>query len=301
MLAPEVMNQVKAHMGLKSNTTNTTESHRSLLAAPTTKSIFILRVVLGGLGGCLLVGLVVVAIFHKRIWYRLSRNMQKQLRAIYHRIFWNMFIRILLEMFYPMMLLSLKALSVSKKPQREWIDIAKVAVFAVFMVFTFIFLTEKREEVDVEAFKEKYGAYLTNVETYLKPAAVHYPTVFMLRRLFMAVTIAYLKFNLVTQVLCAVHSSLLMLSWLVLIKPFDSKFKNYLECTNEAIVLVLAYFGFLFSDYVESPVMRYQFGFFYIGLIALGLSINVLALLWQTFADLLTVYRRWRHKKSVQT
>jgi len=212
-----------------------------------------------------------------------------------------MFIRTLLEMFYPMMLLSLKALRESERPSRAWSEIVKVTVFSVFLVFTFIFMVEKREEVDDEAFKERYGAYLTNVETYLKPSAVHFPAVFMLRRLVMALTITFLKFNLVTQVLCGVHSSLLMLSWLILVKPFDSEFKNYLECTNESIVLVLSYFGFLFSDYVESPIARYSFGFFYLGLIALGLAINFLGMVWQTSTELLKVYRRWRHKKLVQT
>lgn len=92
-----------------------------------------------------------------------------------------------------------------------------------------------------------------------------------------------------------------MLSWLILVRPFDSQFKNYLECTNETIVLILAYLGFLFSDYVESPVARYSFGFFYIGLIALGLAINILGMVWQTTTDLMKIYRRWRQKKSVQT
>jgi hypothetical protein len=159
-------------------------------------------------------------------------------------------------------------------------EIIKVSIFSVFLVFTFIFMIEKREEVDDEAFKQRYGAYLTNVETYLKPAAIHYPSVFMIRRLFMALTITFFKFNLVTQVLCGVHSSLLMLSWLLLVKPFDSQFKNYLESTNEFIVLILSYFGFLFSDYVENPVARYSFGFLYISLIALGLVLNVLAMVW---------------------
>ena len=91
-----------------------------------------------------------------------------------------------------------------------------------------------------------------------------------------------------------------MLSWLVLVKPFDSMHKNYLECTNEYIVLILAYFGFLFTDYVDNPIARYTFGFLYIGLVALGLAVNVLSMAYQTTNEFLKVYRRWRQKKSVQ-
>jgi lipopolysaccharide/colanic/teichoic acid biosynthesis glycosyltransferase len=124
--------------------------------------------------------------------------MQKQLRSLHNRIFWNMFIRSGLQMFYPMMLLALKRLNESDKPSKLWSEIIKVVVLSVFLIFTFLFMVEKREEVDDDAFKEKYGAYLTNVETFLKPAAIHYPAVFLSRRLFMAITITFLKFNLVT-------------------------------------------------------------------------------------------------------
>ena len=193
-----------------------------------------------------------------------------------------------------MILLALKRLYESENPKKLWTDILKVVVLSAFLIFTFLFMVEKREEVDDEAFKEKYGAYLTNVETYLKPSAVHYPAVVLLRRLIMAITITFLRFNLVTQVLCGVHSSLLMFSFLVIVRPFDTHLKNYLEYVNEGIVLVMSYVGFLFSDYVESPVARYKFGFFYISLIGLGLIFNVLVMLFQTIKEVIMTYRRWR-------
>ena len=85
-----------------------------------------------------------------------------------------------------------------------------------------------------------------------------------------------------------------MLSWLVIIRPFDTKLKNYLERVNEGIVLVMSYVGFLFSDYVESPVMRYRFGFFYISLIAFGMVVNVLLMVYQFICEFIKILRRWR-------
>ena len=40
-------------------------------------------------------------------------------------------------------------------------------------------------------------------------------------------------------------------------------------------MLVLSYFGFLFTDYVPSPISRYKFGYVYIGLLAFGLLMNL--------------------------
>ena len=50
--------------------------------------------------------------------------------------------------------------------------------------------------------------------------------------------------------LVAVYSSLAMLSWLIIVMPLDEKSKNYLEMTNEFLILILGYYGFLFTDYV---------------------------------------------------
>lgn len=62
----------------------------------------------------------------------------------------------------------------------------------------------------------------------------------------------------------------------------------------------MSYVGFLFSDYVESPVMRYRFGFFYISLIAFGMVVNVLLMVYQSICELIKIFRRWRQKKAVQ-
>lgn len=72
-----------------------------------------------------------------------------------------------------------------------------------------------------------------------------------------------------------------MLSWLILVRPFDSQLKNFLEGSNEIFVLILSYAGFLFSDYVENPVVRYSFGFFYISLLAVPLVINILVIVYE--------------------
>ena len=65
-------------------------------------------------------------------------------------------------------------------------------VFGGFLLFTCYFMHKHREDVDKRHFKVTYGTYMTNVETYKKPMAVYYPCVFMIRRLFMVITITFL-------------------------------------------------------------------------------------------------------------
>jgi len=211
-------------------------------------------------------------------------------------IFWNMFIRMGSELFYPMLLAACYTLMENRK--MDYKNIAIVAVFAAYLVFTPIFMYQHREEVGSPQFQELYGAYTTNLETYKKPKAVQYPFVFLLRRTSLVLIIVFLRRNIVAQVLCAVHCSLLMLTWLIQFKPFDTGYKNKLECFNEFIVLVMSYIDFLFTDYVDNPVSRYTFGYFYIGIIAFGLLVNVITMGAATIADCAKACKRRKYKSS---
>jgi hypothetical protein len=54
-------------------------------------------------------------------------------------------------------------------------------------------MKKNREDVDKKEFKEKFGAFLTNIETFKKPRASLYPFVFLLRRFCIALTLVFLK------------------------------------------------------------------------------------------------------------
>lgn len=152
--------------------------------------------------------------------------------------------------------------------------------------------------MDTPEYKAKFGAYVTNVETYRKPQAAHYSTYFMLRRALIAFTIAYFGFNGPLQSLIAVNSSLLMLSWYINVFPLDSKAKNYLEISNEFLVCILGYFGFLFTDYVGDPAARYTFGYLYIGFLAAALFLNLVNLGYTTVMEIKQFW--WYYKKEMR-
>ena len=151
----------------------------------------------------------------------------------------------------------------------------QVIVFMAFLAFTYLFMKKNRDNVDKQEFKERFGAFMTNIETYKKPRSAFYPFIFLLRRLSIAVAIVFLRDYIVFSVLIIAHISLGMICWLADERPYDARYKNNLEIANEFLVLILSYFGFLFTDYVPSPVLRYKFGYFYIALLALGLLLNL--------------------------
>ena len=99
----------------------------------------------------------------------------------------------------------------------------KLIFFFGFMIYSFLFMRQKKARVDSLKFKSQYGAFMTNLETYKNPGAVYYSFIFMLRRLFIAITINCFGQSIVLQILLVVHSSLALLSWLITVKPLESK------------------------------------------------------------------------------
>ena len=69
----------------------------------------------------------------------------------------------------------------------------QITVFFTFLVFTFFFMRKHREDVDKREFKDKFGAFVTNIETFKKPRAAFYPFIFLLRRFFIALALVFLK------------------------------------------------------------------------------------------------------------
>jgi hypothetical protein len=70
--------------------------------------------------------------------------------------------------------------------------------------------------------------------------------------------------------------------WLILIDvglkinfdPYESRTGGFMEKINDVIVLNLSYFLFVFSDYAPNPLVKYMFGWWYNGLLALMIGLN---------------------------
>lgn len=90
-----------------------------------------------------------------------------------------------------------------------------------------------------------------------------------------------------------------MNSWLITIKPFDSESKNKLEVFNESIVLLLAYFGFLFTNYVDKPTSKHIFGYVYLAVLGFGLMVNISVMAFYTIRDFIIKRRALKNKKIV--
>ena len=97
----------------------------------------------------LVILLILIVVFRRKIWEKLPATAKTKLVSIKHSIFWNMFIRTLLEMFYPVMIAQLNLIRKHHTEPKQLIGpIVQVIVFIAFLVFTFFFMKKHRDDVE---------------------------------------------------------------------------------------------------------------------------------------------------------
>ncbi len=209
-------------------------------------------------------------------WSRVPKSFKKRLTSLKHMIFFNGPIRSALELFYPMLIVSLMTLIKNNQSSSTMISAGvKVAICFGFLPFSLSFVFKFSDKMEDRNFLLKYGAFFTNIEKYNKPQAMFYPFLFLVHRFLMAIIIACMGFNLVLQVFLLTHLNLLMLCWLIVIWPMEDFNKNILELTNGFLVLCMGYFSFNFSDYVYDIKAKFTFGYVYIAIILLFFVFNL--------------------------
>jgi len=72
-------------------------------------------------------------------------------------------------MYYPFVLSSLMYIYKTQDFNKNYKECFKLIVFVVFLLYTGYFMHKHQDEIDNRRFKARFGAYLTNCETYKKP------------------------------------------------------------------------------------------------------------------------------------
>jgi hypothetical protein len=69
------------------------------------------------------------------------------------------------------------------------------------------------------------------------------------------------------------------------LSPYESKLGGFMEKFNDVLVLICAYFLYLFTDLIPSPEDKYYIGWFYDGIIGKIIVANLGVMLTTVFRD----------------
>jgi len=139
-------------------------------------------------------GFAAVIFLRREIWAKLPTKIKNAMLYVKSLFFWNGIIRSAIELFFPTILSNLTAIKAHSNDVSKMImPTIQLIGFICFLVYTFLHIEYHKEMVDKAEYKVKFGAFFTNVETYGKPAAYHYSTFFLLRRLVIAISLVCLS------------------------------------------------------------------------------------------------------------
>lgn len=165
--------------------------------------------------------------------------------------------------------------------------------------------------LDDEEFQERFGTLLDdlkiesneNEETkdliFKRKISVLFPFFFVVRRLiFVGISIGLAPWPYF-QLMGAFFLTTGMIIYLLWFWPFADNFFTRIEVMNEITSILMLYVMLVFSDWVPEPLVRYDFGWIFIGLFSANVCVHVFFLLRDMFKIwLLKLYKKCKTKKK---
>ena len=125
----------------------------------------------------------------------------------------------------------------------------------------------------------KYDSLYLNLD-YYKKTALPNTSLFFLRRILFAALIVYCTSSIVLQIFLADILSTLMLVYFITVAPMNDSLSNWIQITNEIVVLVSVWLMFHFTEYVKDPATRYLLAFNFLYFIASDIILNIAVLIF---------------------
>jgi hypothetical protein len=132
----------------------------------------------------------------------------------------------------------------------------------------------------------------------LSPAPLLSSPLFLLRRLLFCLTAILLPAAPLLQLLSLNLSSLLLLCYILSVRPFRSPALNQLEVFNEASIYMCSVPCLMFTEIGEAGLLEYQIGWAVIGVVTLNIVVNIIVLAVENVKGLRAQCRK-RCKRNV--
>lgn len=143
-------------------------------------------------------------------------------------------------------------------------------------------LYRNRATLHTPEIKQSIGSLYLNYETD-KNSVFHFTMWFLYRRLAFAFTLAFCKVSVVLQVQISIYMSLALLAYILKWQPMEADQYDFLAIFNEAVLLFCCYLLLLYTDYVGSPELRYEFGKIFLYTLYFNFALNLLLLANEIF------------------
>lgn len=168
-------------------------------------------------------------------------------------------------------------------------------VILVFLPLVSIYIIlQPLERLSDEIFKKRWGQIYQNMYDKRRDLSPRFfYLIFVLRRvLFIFMSFMLQKEAVIYQILIVEFINIFMLIYTGYFKPVYGTFENRLEIFNEFQVCICTLMVIQFTDWVDSPEVQYEIGWYLCGLILLQVLINQIIIIYYSVRRIIMVLRK---------
>ena len=153
--------------------------------------------------------------------------------------------------------------------------VAWLVLMVLFPILSTIIIVRNFDSVLEKDFKDKYGELTSNIQT-RNSGSFLYTSIFLAHRAAMAMIIVLLQSYPYFQIQLNLFVASLVLIYIGWVRPFTNKILNVMETFNALGVLLVAYFMLMFTDWLPSNKVRYDMGWYMVGVVIFLISFNMI-------------------------
>ena len=197
--------------------------------------------------------------------------------SIKHKLMWSSLLRYMSQSYLHTAIICLTSLmSFETLSLKQKILSPLTLIYIVLLPLAFYSILSRQKDLNDKDTKLSVGTLYINQDT-VKRSAVHFSSVYLIRRLVFAITIVLVP-HILLQLYITIMCSLATLCYLVIWKPMENNVQNALAILNESVLLTCCYLLFLFTDYTPTPELKYYFGYYMLSVLYLDFGVNFILL-----------------------
>ena len=227
-------------------------------------------------------------------------NLGERLR---HMLFYNLILSLLTESYSIIAIscmIGLNKLSFKNygETTQSVFCILSLLVLIVYPILIVYILKKAWNRPDFQETMQRYEPICEHLKISLGPISLIHPIYFLLRRLFLAIVIVFLKEHLVFQVML-VDFSLIAGVIIVGYIEFESQSKRNTEFVNETIMIYVLFCMICFSPFVPDMRAKQAVGYICCFLVSMHLTVNLYLILSSQARALILGLKMWLARRRL--
>ncbi len=175
--------------------------------------------------------------------------------------------------------------------------IAVILILAAYSAIK-VLRNTRIQNLDIREDNSKVSALYEFLKTNDKWSLM-FQLIFVLRRVFIALILVYLKVSKMAQVFGLMITGLVYTGYILKVRPFEEKSLNNMEVFNEAIIMLCLYHMLIFTQgLTDDELLIYMTGWSMDIILLVQFSINLLFLGYNYFHKIKQVIRRFKLRQS---